>query len=174
MKERMMQDSKRIFLCPCEVYKNLKAFKKQLLIFLLVGGVIFGFDQWIKGLILDGMRYEGSVISIIYVLNDGVAFSMLSFLGENLKWIQLGFIVVLTYIFLASSDFLQHYYLPFAFLIGSGIANLWDRFMYGGVVDYIYWHYKFDFAVFNFADICINIGVAIWLLMIFLAKKRTS
>jgi signal peptidase II len=29
------------------------------------------------------------------------------------------------------------------------------------VVDYFYWHYGFEFAIFNIADVIINLGVAI-------------
>ncbi|MBR6612645.1 MAG: signal peptidase II, partial [Campylobacter sp.] len=39
------------------------------------------------------------------------------------------------------------------------------------VVDYIFWHKWFEFAVFNFADIMINLGVAIILLQTLIQKK---
>ena len=58
----------------------------------------------------------------------------------------------------------------FGILFGAAIGNLYDRFVYGGVVDYVYWHCGFDFAVFNFADVMIDLSV-LWLLLISFKKK---
>lgn len=167
-----MSSQNTIFLCPCNLYKNFKRYYGRVAIFALLSVLCFVLDQYVKDLILGGFRYEGGVISIINVLNKGVAFSMFAFLGENLKWIQVVLLVVLGYVFLVSEDLLRSYFIPFGFLIGSGASNLHDRFEYGGVVDYIFWHYKFEFAVFNLADVFINIGVGILLLMILFGKKR--
>lgn len=165
-------EEKKIFLCPCNLYKNFKLYYGKIGVFITLSIVCFILDQYVKDLILSGFRYKGSVVSIISVLNKGVAFSMFSFLGENLKWIQIVLLMVLTYIFLASQDLIKSYFVPFGFLIGSGVSNLYDRFEYGGVVDYIFWHYKFEFAVFNLADVLINIGVGILLLMMIFGKKK--
>lgn len=161
----------RFFLCPCKVWENFKHNFKALFFYLILALLTFLLDQWVKGLILEGARYEGNIISIIYVLNDGVAFSMFAFLGEWLKWIQLGLIVLLGYGVLASKELLRENFFPFALIIGSGASNLYDRFNFGGVVDYIYWHYGFEFAVFNLADVLINIGVGILLIRLLLAKN---
>jgi signal peptidase II len=48
-------------------------------------------------------------------------------------------------------------------LLGAALGNLADRFFHGAVVDYVYWHCGFDFAVFNYADVMIDLSVA-WLL----------
>ena len=61
--------------------------------------------------------------------------------------------------------------LPFALLFGGGVSNLIDRFIREGVVDYVFWHKYFEFAVFNFADIMINLAVFIMLIQIFIHKK---
>ena len=88
---------------------------------------------------------------------------MLSFLGPYLKWIQIALLAgALGYIIHAK--ILQRYSLPLGILFGAGISNIADRFMHGGVVDYIYWHCGFEFAVFNFADVMIDLSVA-WLLI---------
>jgi signal peptidase II len=136
--------------------KNLVAF-----ILALVG--IFIIDQNIKSIFLEGYRYYGSVIDLILVYNKGVAFSMLSFLDEWLKWLQLLLIggVALYTIRLGKSC----YVIPVGILVGAGLSNVYDRFIHGGVVDYVYWHYLFDFAVFNFADVMIDFAV-VWLLIL--------
>ncbi len=124
---------------------------------------VFIIDQNIKTIFLEGYRYYGEVIDLILVYNRGVAFSMLSFLDEWLKWLQLLLLCgVLGYVVHLNK---RCYFIPVGFLMGAGLSNVYDRFIHGGVVDYVYWHYKFDFAVFNFADVMINVAV-IWLLIL--------
>lgn len=45
-------------------------------------------------------------------------------------------------------------------LLGGGIGNLIDRVIWGGVTDYIRLLF-IRFPVFNFADICITVSVAV-------------
>ncbi len=165
---------KEITLCPCKIWENLKNNPKMILIFLILSVCVVWIDQEIKKIILDGFRYQGDVISIVYILNNGVAFSMFEFLGEWLKWIQLAFVMLLGYGVLASKDLLKNHVLEFALIVGSGASNLYDRFVVGGVVDYVYWHYGFEFAIFNFADVMINLGIAIFILKLLFQKKTPS
>ena len=51
----------------------------------------------------------------------------------------------------------------------GGIGNLIDRVLNGEVVDYINPLF-IDFAVFNFADILVCVGVALWVLVILLEE----
>ena len=121
-------------------------------------------DQSIKWLILGGFRFESEAISITLVYNDGVAFSMLAFLKGYLKWIQIAFLsLIMLYIYI-NSEILQKHCLGFSLIFGGGISNILDRFIHGGVVDYVYWHYWFEFAIFNLADVMIDLGVFILLL----------
>ena len=55
-------------------------------------------------------------------------------------------------------------------MLGGGIGNLIDRVLNGEVVDYINVLFM-RFAVFNFADICVCVGVALWVLVIFLEES---
>lgn len=115
---------------------------------------VFIIDQNIKTIFVEGYRYYGSCIDLILVYNKGVAFSMFAFLEEWLKWIQLFFIGgVLGYVFYLRK---ACYAVPAGILIGAGLSNIYDRFIHGGVVDMVYWHCGFDFAVFNFADVMID------------------
>ncbi|MFA4832456.1 signal peptidase II, partial [Helicobacter pylori] len=45
---------------------------------------------------------------------------------------------------------------------------------HGGVVDYVYYHYGFDFAIFNFADVMIDVGVGVLLLRQFFFKQKQN
>ena len=136
---------------------------KAWIVFILSLAGIYIIDQNIKIIFLSGWQWESSCVSLILVFNKGVAFSMFSFLGAYLKWIQIALLAgVLGYIIHAK--ILQRYSLPLGILFGAGISNIADRFMHGGVVDYVYWHCGFDFAIFNFADVMIDLSV-IWLLL---------
>lgn len=100
-------------------------------------------------------------MSLKLAYNYGVAFSMFSFLEHNLKYIQLLIIVIATIYLFKNKDVFDEYYLAIALLYAGGLSNILDRFTYGGVVDYFYWHYGFEFAIFNIADVIINMAVAL-------------
>ena len=131
------------------------------LLFALVG--IFIVDQNIKTLFVEGFRYYTECIDLILVYNKGVAFSMFAFLDEYLKYIQLVMVSgVLLYLFYLKE---LCYALPGGILLGAAFSNIYDRFIHEGVVDMVYWHCGFDFAVFNFADVMIDLAV-VWFLIL--------
>lgn len=130
---------------------------------------IFIIDQSIKAIFLEGFRWYGDFFSLILTYNKGVAFSMLAFLEGNLKYIQLVIILgVFIYLMFERESF-KKYSLPAGIIMGAGLSNVYDRFIHGGVVDYFFWHYGFEFAVFNFADVMIDFGVII---ILYLSWKK--
>jgi signal peptidase II len=131
-------------------------------LFLVMAG-IFIIDQNIKALFLDGYRHYGDCIDLTLVYNKGVAFSMFAFLETWLKWLQLLLIAgALGYVLWLRKTC---YMLPTGILLGAGLSNVYDRFIHPGVVDYVFWHCGFEFAVFNFADVMIDVAVA-WLVLL--------
>ena len=132
-----------------------------ILLFSLAG--IFIIDQNIKSLFVDGFRYYTECIDLILVYNKGVAFSMFSFLAEYLKYIQLVLVLgVMGYVFYLKK---LCYAMPAGILLGAAFSNIYDRFVHEGVVDMVYWHCGFNFAVFNFADVMIDVAV-VWILLL--------
>lgn len=146
---------------------------KHISIFLLMSIGIFLIDQNLKSLFLNGYRYNGEYISLILVFNQGVAFSMLAFLQEYLKYIQLAIFIFISIYLVFEKEIFLRYSLPIGILYGAGIGNLHDRFAYKGVVDYIYWHKWFNFAVFNFADIMIDFAV-VWIIFVSYKRKKNA
>ena len=134
---------------------------RHLTVFLLAVIGTFIIDQNIKALFVEGGYYlQGSCIDLELHFNKGVAFSMFAFLGESLKWLQVALIVgVLGYVIY--DGYLKQYPLAIGLIVGGALGNLYDRFTQPGVVDYVAWHCGFNFAVFNYADVMINLGVAI-------------
>jgi len=147
---------------------------KKLFITISLFIVLFIIDQYIKFLFVDGYEQKGECISLILVYNYGVAFSMFSFLEGNLKYIQIAIMLSGILYLLFNKEVFATYYLPAALILAGGISNIYDRFIHGGVVDYIYWHCGFDFAVFNFADVIIDIGVVLILFLNFKESKKIS
>ena len=132
--------------------------------------LIFAIDQIIKIIFLKGFTLKTKCISFIMVLNKGVAFSMFSFLGKNLKFIQLALIIGLLIYFFKEKIFSKHPILS-GILFAAAFSNLLDRFLRGGVVDYVYWHCGFNFAIFNFADVMIDFSILGFLYFYFLKKN---
>ncbi len=122
---------------------------------------VFVADQVLKNIFLDGFRWNGEFFSLILTFNKGVAFSMLSFLDEYLKYIQLILVGGLGIYVVLHKEILQSHSLAIGIIAGAALSNIYDRFIHGGVVDYFFWHYGFEFAVFNFADVMIDLGVVI-------------
>jgi len=148
-----------------------KTLKLNAILFLSLAG-IFIIDQNIKMLFVDGFRYYTECIDLILVYNKGVAFSMLSFLDEWLKYIQLVLVFgILVYIVSLKK---LCFAMPAGFLLGGALSNIYDRFVHGGVVDMVYWHCGFDFAVFNFADVMIDVAVVWFLILNFKPKLCKS
>ncbi|MBE0495785.1 MAG: lipoprotein signal peptidase [Campylobacterales bacterium] len=146
---------------------------KAWVIFGVSFGVIFLLDQWIKGLFIEGgIRWNGEYFSLILTYNKGVAFSMFASLGPWLKVIQVGLIAGILGYLVQNKTMVQDHHVPLGMLLGAGSSNVFDRFVHGGVVDYVFWHRWFEFAVFNFADVMINLSVAIILLQTFVLFKK--
>jgi len=143
---------------------------KAIWIFALSFSGIFLIDQNIKALFLNGFSWSNECISFILTVNKGIAFSMFSFLGKNLKYIQLILIgIVGLYLFFKKEIFIK-YSFPLGLLLGAGCSNIYDRFLHGGVIDYVYWHCGFNFAIFNFADVMIDFSVLLILYMSYKTK----
>ena len=132
-----------------------------ILLLALVG--VFIIDQNIKMLFVNGFRYYTECIDLILVYNKGVAFSMFAFLEEWLKYIQIVMVIgILGYVLYLKQIC---YALPAGLMLGGAFSNIYDRFIHGGVVDMVYWHCGFNFAVFNFADVMIDVAV-VWILIV--------
>lgn len=155
---------------------------RNIVLFLVVAIGTFLIDQAIKVWAMDAVNaveymsiMKGSCIDLELHYNRGVAFSMLESLGDNLKWVQLLLIIgIIFYVFY--EGYIKQYALAIGLIVGGAVGNLYDRFIHTGVVDYVAWHCGFNFAVFNYADVMINLGVAIILLFTFLeyrAEKKS-
>jgi len=133
---------------------------------------VFLIDQMLKALFLEGFRWNGDYFSLILTYNKGVAFSMFAFLEEHLKYLQLLLIFGVGLYLAFEKLFFKEHTLAIGLIAGAALSNVYDRFIHGGVVDYFFWHYGFEFAVFNFADVMIDFGVILILWTSWRASKK--
>jgi len=132
-------------------------------VFFLVLLGIFIVDYNIKTLFVEGYYRAGECIDLELQYNKGVAFSMFAFVGPYLKWVQAILVVgILFYVF--KEGYIKRYAFPLGLLMGGALSNVYDRFVYEGVVDYVAWHCGFNYAVFNLSDVAIDIAV-VWMLI---------
>lgn len=146
---------------------------------LLAAAALIGIDQAIKLWATNVLQPIGAmpliphVVELRFVLNQGMAFSLLS--GRQLFLIVAtsAALILVAYwlLFRGRNDRLQQAAL--ILVLGGGIGNLIDRVLNGEVVDYINLLFM-RFAVFNFADICVCVGVALWVLVIFLEELHSG
>ena len=142
----------------------------------IISVLVILIDQIIKYIIRSNLNiYESIKITkhlyITYVENTGGAFSILS--GNVLFLTFIGFIcLVLFYIFFIRNKELKKYDIIFySIFIGGIIGNMIDRIINKAVIDYIDVR-LFDFAIFNFADICIVISIILIIIRSDLLENR--
>lgn len=101
-----------------------------------------------------------------YVENHSIAFGFLSSIEKS---IRMPFIFLLTisttlvvfYMIWRIRDRKFRFLLPFFIILGGAYGNIIDRMCNGFVTDFLHIHYfyKYNFPVFNVADVLVNIGV---------------
>ena len=148
---------------------------------LLVAAGLAGADQWLKAWATSDLQPLGSaplwpgVIELRYVLNDGMAFSMLS--GQRVLLVAVtGVVLVVVAGMLLFRPMPRLERLSWTLVLGGGVGNLIDRVSSGLVVDYLNFQF-IDFPVFNLADICVTAGVGLLILTILLdlvAERRKA
>jgi signal peptidase II len=158
---------------------------------LLLGSVVGGW-QWLgsacdltpffcdgAGQIVHGADFANlpatSWFKFVFVWNPGTSFSLFRALGTAAPLI----LVVLT---AAIIGFLGHFLfmrakprekLPLALIVGGALGNLIDRVRFGAVIDFLDFHIgNWHWPAFNIADICICIGVGLYILNWVLEKKK--
>ena len=61
---------------------------------------------------------------------------------------------------------------PLALIVGGALGNLLDRVRFGAVIDFLDFHIGgWHWPAFNVADICIVVGVGLYLLNMYMARR---
>ena len=120
--------------------------------------------------------YINDFLNIILIWNTGIGFGLLSF-KDNTVYNSITFLILLinfVLIYIASkSDNLKR--ILFIIILGGSSGNLFDRFYYSAVPDFIDINYNgFHWFVFNVADIFITIGIICLIFIEILAYNKKS
>ncbi len=173
------------FVCPAKQRKRKAGGNKRF--YLLAVPVIFILDRISKNYTLNhyveggGSAVIPGVFYLTRVNNTGAAFGMLRNHGSFLMLVSFFFVMVfLIYpvasfffhkknkeFFLKSKD--GRVYLGWLFIIAGALSNLYDRLVYGYVVDFL--DFRF-WPVFNIGDMSICLGVFLVGLSFFIGKEK--
>tara|TARA_B100000700_G_C14547525_1_gene624959 strand:- start:119 stop:610 length:492 start_codon:yes stop_codon:yes gene_type:complete len=107
--------------------------------------------------------------------NTGIAFGMLSsnagMFYHMVSALILLIIIYLIYLMVISSNSEK---IILSFIIGGAVGNLYDRFNYFAVPDFIDFHIEnYHWFTFNFADVFISLGIFAMIINEFFYRKKT-
>ncbi len=129
--------------------------------------LLVGVDQLVKWAVEAYLPLQQQVVvlpvfSLFRTYNDGIAFSMLSGVGEHwLLALTVAVIAFVAVLWARSTPSRWISQIGFALVIAGALGNLIDRATLGYVIDYFLFHVgNWYFAVFNVADALISVGAA--------------
>jgi signal peptidase II len=156
--------------------------KKKLYLFISIF-ILFAIDRVSKILILKNLSinssseiYINSFLNFSLAWNNGIGFGILQI--EHFFFYMIISIIItminfaLIYWMLASLNYLESIFV--SIILGGSLGNLFDRYYYNAVPDFIDLHYEsFHWFTFNIADIFITIGIiGLVIIDLFKIKKK--
>lgn len=140
---------------------------------------LIGVDQASKWMIYSNqVKFEKlQVIKDFFYLtyheNRGAAFGIL----QNFRWVFIVLTIVavvgMVWYFIKNKHLLLR--IALSVLIAGALGNFIDRLLRGFVVDFLHFYpFGYNFPVFNVADVCVNIGVALLVIYLLFIYKEPS
>ena len=154
---------------------------KKIFIYIALVLFVFALDRISKSIILNILDdtgkvdiYVNSFFSLFLVWNKGIGFGLFSFdkssiyNGISLIILIINFIIIYL-IYIEKTP--KTYFL--AIILGGSIGNLFDRYYYTAVPDFIDLNYNgYHWFIFNVADIFITLGIICLIFAEFLNYKK--
>lgn len=144
-----------------------------------ITSIILILDQLLKIIVNHSMNLHQEIkvipnfFSLYYVKNTGAAFSILENNTSLLIILTVIFIILVDKLIKKEEKFSKLATLSLGLVMGGMFGNLIDRIIHHGVIDYLsFTIFKYNFPVFNLADIGITMGV--FLLLISTLKDQIS
>ena len=156
---------------------------KKSIYYLIVLIAIFSLDRISKLYVLNILSEKGQVdiyinefINIFIIWNTGIGFGLLSF-DDKTIYLIISIIIILINLILIylvfNSDRLRSYF--YLIILGGSFGNLFDRFYYSAVPDFIDLNYiGFQWFVFFVADIFISFGIICLIFMEIFKYKQPA
>ena len=148
---------------------------KDFLLYLITGGVPLSAPAFEIAPYSWLIAHITNFFNIVFTWNPGASFSLLRGVGEVAPYIIIvatGFIIGLIgyYLFVRAKSYER---VPLALIVGGALGNLIDRVRFGAVIDFLDFHIGgWHYPAFNVADICICVGVGLYVLCWYLARRR--
>jgi len=156
--------------------------KKKIYLFVFIL-ILFSVDRISKILILKNFSnnslseiYFNSFLNFSLVWNSGIGFGILQ-IEPNIFYSIISIIItiinlILIYWMLTSLNYLESIFI--SIILGGSLGNLFDRYYYSSVPDFIDFHYEsFHWFTFNIADIFITTGIiGLIIIDLFKIKKK--
>ena len=144
----------------------------KIFIYIALVLLVFALDRASKIIILNILENTGKVdiyinsfLSMYLAWNKGIGFGLFAF-DQNYIYNIITLLILLinlVIIYLIYKENTPKTYF-FAIILGGSSGNLFDRYYYNAVPDFIDLHYNnFHWFTFNIADIFITVGVLIFL-----------
>ena len=158
--------------------------KYGLILFVLAAGC--NSDLVTKSLAQESLKDKPSItlvsgfLDLNYTENRTASFGIFKELGQKSRYPLLvglqmiGSIVLLVLVVVWRKRTLW-FLLPYSLILAGAVGNLWSRIQNGYVIDFIHFHVhnRFDWPVFNLADILISVGMGLMILQMLRNREKT-
>ena len=154
--------------------------------YLAVAVAIIVLDRVTKAAVASGLRlYESRVVvsdffNLVHTRNTGIAFSLFADSSPLVRGVVLPVfstvaVVGIAYLFWKSSAAEPRIRIALTLIFAGAVANLYDRFAYGYVVDFLDVYVgPYHWPAFNVADSSITIGAGLLLVDAFRREPRAD
>ncbi|GAB3479402.1 signal peptidase II [Marinomonas epiphytica] len=161
---------------------TIKAMWQRLSSWWILAAFLFLLD-WLTKQAVESNLYYGQEIAVwpffdlTLRYNTGAAFSFLAGAGGWQRWffsiIAILVVLGISWRLIKIAHTNRWEAISLSLILGGAIGNLYDRLVYGHVVDFLQFHWQqtWYFPAFNVADSAITLGVILMLFESVLAKK---
>ena len=159
--------------------------KKRSLFIIVLITINIALDQiskfWIKANVEEGSVSSiiGDIFTLHYVYNEGAFLGMGSDLNPTLRIILLLILPIIVlggvlYHILKEKEMDKFSLVAFCCIIGGGLANVYDRIVYGKVIDFLHIDFggSLRTGIFNIADVSVSTGMIMLIIAAFFNKKK--
>lgn len=148
-------------------------FTRNRMIGLGFAAFIAAIDQWIKWYVTVslGINKIGDKLDLLpffdltYTRNYGISLGMLQATNMEMRWLLVGMTALIACVVLVwmMREKILADILGLSLILGGAVGNIYDRYVFGYVIDYADLHIGTfrPFLIFNVADAAITIGVVI-------------
>ena len=149
----------------------------------LLAAVIVVLDQYTKALAVANIQYAElievlPVFDLTLLHNYGAAWSLFDEKGGSQRWFLTGisfFVSLVLVLYWIPAQKRTFAVLALTLILGGALGNLYDRAVFGYVVDFIAVHYQqHRFPAFNIADSAISIGAVLLFIELFIFEPNAQ